>query len=880
MKRKTLKVNASVALAVAMMAVAVHSSADPVELVQNGSFEQPQDPTFGPPAEFWQEEPPGAPFPSAVNYPWLASSGVWDLNGDNPDGDQVGVLAGNAAQTVGTIEADKLYTFSYWVYFRSPQPFNGELSTALWTGDLYSSNTDGVGSVTNLPNPLPIDEWFEVTTTINTAFPAFSGFVDEDLIVHFYSTGDFSEILLDNVSLTVQDAPPLEPVNYYVSASEGDDANDGLTPGTAWESFDPLSSMTLAPATTVHLRRGDIWLNSQLVLTGKGTTNDLIRLTAFGEGPNPIITGINDIDQPAVIINNPSHWEIDSLDLREAKVGIFLRFTGGDTDGSGPMFNNENITITHCHFQDINHEWSDVNGQIEVLEPFEISWGSGIWVGGNVPAPPDGPHASESTTVLDGLTVRHCSFQNVQTGVGNGWYFPPVYKERMVNVILEDSWVTGCANGSFAFFDTSNVEVRRWDTWLGGTMFHAGGTTAAFLQDTDNVLIEDSEFAFNLRNQTGNDGVGMDYEGNNTNSTFRHNVVHNNDGGAMIVLPTNANNTNLEIHYNTAWNNARNPATSGQNSEFTASNNSHNGSFTNNGVYLGTDINPPGGLSVYNNTTRWNNLFGANSGGNRTGTPWSAVSGRATTWTFDSSVEGWGNTNDWDGFAWDNETLVGTSSNIDPYVESADTWVNTRESRWVLLRMSNTAGNTGQVFFQTETDPTWTPEKSVTFPIVADGTMQTYIIDFDEVEEYRGVVTKWRLDPTDASGSAMVIEEVSAQVSPFLKSVTAIDYNEVELTFNQAMLPSSGLFDPANYSLTTTTKGTISTNPDTVTQLPTPDGPVFRLKWDAGSMDGSEAVLTVTGVEAARGHAINDDGNSVPFTTIAGPSGIEGWEIF
>lgn len=878
MRSNTLKVNVAVALAAGMMAMGAHLAADPVELVQNGSFEEPQDPQFGPAADFWQEDPPGAPFPSAVNYPWLSSPGVWDLNGDNPDGDQVGVLAGNAAQTVGTVEADKLYTFTYWVYFRSAQPFNGELATNLWTGDIFSSNTDGAGSVTNLPDPLPIGEWIEVTTTVNTSFPAFEGFVGEDLIVHLYSTGDFSEILLDAVSLTMEDAPPLEPVDYYVSASEGNDSNDGLTPETAWASFTPLSSMTLAPATTVHLRRGDVWPNSQLVLEGKGTASDLIRLTAYGEGPNPIITGINDVDEAAVIINNPSHWEIDSLDLREAKVGIYLRFTGGNLEGTAAMFNNENVTITHCHFQDINYEWSDENGQIEVVDPFELSWGAGVWVGGNVPAPPGGPHPSESTTVLDGLTIRHSSFDNVQTGVGNGWYFPPVYKERMRNIVLEDSWVTGCANGSFSLFGATGIEVRRWDTWMGGPMWFEGGTTAAFLQDTDDVLVENSEFAFNMRNQTGNDGTGMDFEGNTSNSIFRHNVLNNNDGAGLLILPTNGNNTNLQMDSNTLWNNARNPADVGQNREAIASNNSHTGSFTNNGIYLGTD--ELSGLAVYNNVTRWNTSFSANTGGNRTATPWSAVSGRATTWSFDSSVEDWGNTNDWDGFGWDDGSLVGTSTGNDPYVESADTWVNTRESRWVLVRMSNTEGTTGQVFFQTETDPTWTPEKSVTFPIVADGTMQTYIVDFDAVEEYRGVVTKWRLDPTDASGSAIVVEDFSAQLAPYLKSVTAIDYNEIEIAFNQAMLPSSGLFDPANYTLTTTTKSSISPNPDTVTQLPTPDGPVYRLKWDAGGTDGSEAVLSITNVEAARGHEINADANSMSFATIPGPSRVENWYLF
>lgn len=842
-------------------------AASPVELVLNGSFEDPVDPTFGPPATSWQESPPG---PSAVNYPWLSGPGVWNLNGSNPDGDQVGVLAGNAVQTVGTLQADKLYTFTYWVYFRTAQPFNGELTTTLWTGDIFSSRTDGDGVVVNMPDPLPVDEWIEITATVNTSLPVFAGLVGQPLIVHLYSTGDLNETLLDAVSLTVEDAPPPAAVDYYVSSSTGSDANDGLTPSTAWQTFAPLSSLTLAPAATVHLRRGDTWPNSQLVLDGKGTPADPIRLTAYGEGPNPVITGINDVDQAAVIINNPSHWEIDSLDLRSCKVGIYLRFTGGNTDGTGAMFNNENITISNCHFQDINHEWNDpVDGSITVEPPFELSWGAGVWIGGNVPAPPGGPWPSETTNVLDGLTIRHCSFQNVQTGVGNGWYFPPAYKGRTTNVTLEDSWVTGCANGSFAFFDMTGIQVRRWDTWLGGPMWFEGGTTAAFLQDTDDLLIEDSEFAGNLRNNTGADGTGIDFEGNNSNIIFRHNVLHNNDGSGLLVLPTNGNNQNLQMLSNTLWNNARNPETTGQNNEARASNNSHSGAFTNNGIYLGADT--LSGLSVYNNTTTWNNRFSANTGGNRISTPWSAVSGRPTGWGFDASVEGWGNENQWTGLAASGGALVGTSAGNDPYVESADTWVNTRERRWVAITMSQTAGTNGQVFFQTETDPTWTPAKSATFPIVADGTTRTYIVDMGQSAEYRGVVTKWRLDPTDASGSTMAIDSFSARIDPYVAGVAAISATQVDVVFNMAMLPGGGVFDPANYALSGTGQGTLATNPDTVSQIPTANGPVYRLTWNSGASTGDDAVLTVSNAQNARGYAIGSivAANTITFATVA-----------
>jgi hypothetical protein len=662
--------------------------------------------------------------------------------------------------------------------------------------------------------------------------------------------------------------------NFYVSFSEGNDFNDGLTPETPVKTFTALNGWTLGPGSQVLLKRGDTWSNTQLTLAGKGSLAQPIVLSAYGEGPNPIITGINTTTTACVVVNNPSHWDINSLDLRDAKIGLYLRYTGGNTDGTGPMFNNANVTVSHMNFQGMNAVWSDANGTIAVVDPYEISWGAGIWVGGSVPSPPGGPWPSVTTTVLDGLTVRHCSFQMVNTGVGNGWYFPGKFTGRMPNILLEDSWVTGCENGSFALFSSRDSVIRRWDTWLGGTGFYNTGTTAGFLESTLNILIEDCEFAGNKRVLTAPDGVGMDFEGDTVNSTFRHNVVHSNDGSGLLILPTQGNNINLQMLSNTFWNNSRNPSGSGANRELIASNNSHTGNFSNNGVYLGTDVST--GLAVYNSTTRWNTLFSANTGGNRTTTSWASVSSRPTAWSFTSSVEGWGNANNWSGFASVGGALVGTSTGGDPFVESAPTWVNTRERRWVLVTMSQTAGTSGQIFFQTEADPTWTEAKSVWFPILADGAMRTYVVDLGQSSEYRGVVTRYRLDPTTEASSQMAIADFSARLDPYLKTATALSPNEIEVSFNQAMLPQSGLFNPANYAIEGPGKGSLANNPTTVTQIPTPNGPVYRLRWNEGGANGQIATITATNVQAARGHAIGPI-NTLAFDSVAAPVSVGSW---
>ena len=404
--------------------------------------------------------------------------------------------------------------------------------------------------------------------------------------------------------------------------------------------------------------------------------------------------------------------------------------------------------------------------------------------------------------------------------------------------------MTGCENGSLALFYVDGGHTKRVDTWRGGTGFYSTGTTAGFIQHSKNFLIEDCQFAGNKRNSTGNDGCGFDYEGNTENVSFLNNVIHDNDGSGMLMINSVAGNTGFAMNHNTFWNDCRN-AKDGQANELRAST-GNSGSYSNNGVYLGGGTNV-----VYNNSSRWL----AYSGGlfNRTTTPFSSVSGRPLNWEFVGSVEGWGNANQWSGFGAASGTLVGASSGTDCYVESAATWVNTRERRWVRVRMSQTAGSWAQVFFQLETDATFTGDKVVSFPIIADGVMRDYIVDMGQSARYQGVVTKWRLDPTDTTGSVMFVDAFSSEANPYLAAVTPVSSRELDLRFNQAMLPSGGVFNPANYTLSGLGRGTVSAQPNSVTLIATQTGPVYRLTWNAGNMNGGLAVLSAVNALDARG---------------------------
>lgn len=80
---------------------------------------------------------------------------------------------------------------------------------------------------------------------------------------------------------------------YYVSC-EGDDKNDGLTPGTAWKTLARVSAAELSAGDGVLFRRGDLFRGKVITCAG-------VSYGAYGEGDKPKFYGWDrGLDDPAL----------------------------------------------------------------------------------------------------------------------------------------------------------------------------------------------------------------------------------------------------------------------------------------------------------------------------------------------------------------------------------------------------------------------------------------------------------------------------------------------------------------------------------------------------------------------------------------------------
>jgi hypothetical protein len=109
-----------------------------------------------------------------------------------------------------------------------------------------------------------------------------------------------------------------QPSQYFVSASKGNDKNNGLTASNPWASLSRVTKEVLQPGDTVYFKSGDLF-KGQLVIDESGTAAAPIHFTAYGKGVLPIIDGAampGGAPLAAVMVVDQDHLELSKLNIR------------------------------------------------------------------------------------------------------------------------------------------------------------------------------------------------------------------------------------------------------------------------------------------------------------------------------------------------------------------------------------------------------------------------------------------------------------------------------------------------------------------------------------------------------------------------------------
>ncbi len=74
--------------------------------------------------------------------------------------------------------------------------------------------------------------------------------------------------------------------DYYVDATNGNDLNDGLTPGSAWQTVSKVNGSSFSPGDNIYFNRGDTW-REKLTVPSSGSYGSPITFTSYGSGNDP-----------------------------------------------------------------------------------------------------------------------------------------------------------------------------------------------------------------------------------------------------------------------------------------------------------------------------------------------------------------------------------------------------------------------------------------------------------------------------------------------------------------------------------------------------------------------------------------------------------------
>ena len=332
---------------------------------------------------------------------------------------------------------------------------------------------------------------------------------------------------------------------YYISSSNGNDNNNGLSTQSPFQSIDKLNSLTFFPGDSILFMSGD-YFEGMFWIKGSGNSQQDIVVDRYNGSTRPIINGFG--YQACVLIYNDQYITLNNLELTneashldsQGNVKKLVGFGGASNDwGSGinvrfgvkivadvsslSNFTIDNLKIhnifpTPTNLQLIHQGYgikietrSDTTiVQLNTISNVLIKNTSisetghyGIWIKSL------GLNGIDSVK-NNQIQVKSCSFEF--TG-GSG--FVP---NKSKNVLVENCTFNHTG---------SDIDQRMWKRGSGMWPF-----------DCKNVVAQHNEFK-NAHGPQDSYGCHIDY--GNENVVFQYNYSYNNEGGFVEILGDNIN---------------------------------------------------------------------------------------------------------------------------------------------------------------------------------------------------------------------------------------------------------------------------------------------------------------------------------------------------
>jgi len=310
---------------------------------------------------------------------------------------------------------------------------------------------------------------------------------------------------------------------YYVSASDGDDNNDGLSAETPWQSLSKVNNGVFRAGDRILLQAGDQW-DEPLVLRGSGEPEQPITVSAYGDGDKPVIRWNAPNGGSVVTGHNLSHWVIDGLSVHivasagqswsNITVGIQLLYDNAKLYEDVQIINNDVYSDTYD---------SNTNG---------------IMISASVPGS-DGKEVARDLTIA-GNTVHDVAWYGITT---TGWDIERNEELRSQllygNVQVLGNEVYRTASQGIVIQNAHDSAIERnvvREGGLGNDTWGPGGLW--FIASRDSVIRFNEVYGMKDAS-SGYDGAGINVDWYCDNILVQYNYAHGNKGNGMTTMSNN-----------------------------------------------------------------------------------------------------------------------------------------------------------------------------------------------------------------------------------------------------------------------------------------------------------------------------------------------------
>ncbi len=302
---------------------------------------------------------------------------------------------------------------------------------------------------------------------------------------------------------------------YYVSSTSGDDANDGLSPETAFKTASRAGTVALNAGDSILFKRGDVFEGAHLIINGTGEAADgrWITVDAYGDGEAPLFKTASQ-NAPAVSFEACA----GGCRVRNISVSGYLQGFGSVKSDSAPL---DGVIISDCRIDSVTLGRRMRDGDAAYL-PNKASLAYGIYLKNVV------------NLTVTGLTITDTDCP-IRVLAGNA-VFDDLY--------ISDSHIQGVmlygGEGDLsmrALMDTTgNITFKNSKILFTGDRGATFGTTGILVENLHDCTVENVEIAYTYNVLGGFDACAVDWEQNNVNCILDGVYAHDNYGPMLLAM--------------------------------------------------------------------------------------------------------------------------------------------------------------------------------------------------------------------------------------------------------------------------------------------------------------------------------------------------------